>query len=138
MPARGSPPSLDTVAPELLERIALEIVLGQQPHQPSPGLAPLLRTCKRIYATLTPGTNKVLWANVFRGRFDLGAPERRLGPAFTEPDNLVYELHRRACSLYRIQNCYPNYEGVMDDLWTMYVAPLHWPLLLTNYDDSDT
>jgi hypothetical protein len=127
MSARYAPHSLHTLAPELLERIALETALAQEPHRPSPGLAPLLRTCKRIHAILTPRTNKILWANVFRGRFDTNAPERRLGPGFTEPDNLVHELHHRVCSLQRIRNCYPRYDVAVGDLWTMCAALLLFP-----------
>jgi hypothetical protein len=112
-----APPSLDTIAPELLERIALYVAVSQEPHKPSPGLAALLRTCRRVYATLNPDRNHILWAHVFGERFDLGAPARRLGPGYTTPANLTCELRHRIYSLRRIQHCYTHPETIAYDLW---------------------
>jgi hypothetical protein len=72
-------PTLQSLPLEILDLIAFELV-AFQPLGPPSDILPLLCTSSHFQHALSPGTNPVLFARIFRHKFDTRAIERR---AFT-------------------------------------------------------
>ncbi|KAF9461899.1 hypothetical protein BDZ94DRAFT_1322969 [Collybia nuda] len=77
--AQYSRPALQTLPLEILNQIAFELV-ALQPLGPPCDIIPLLLTSSHFNQALSPSTNPVLFARIFRYKFDTRAVERR---AFT-------------------------------------------------------
>jgi hypothetical protein len=113
---------LETFPVELLERIAFFAATLER-HATSPALVALLCTSKRIHSRINSSHNPYLYANIFREKFDIGAVERRLGPGWMTPTNLLAELRNRCTVLSRVrrQHVIDSPSVVACDLWTMCV-----------------
>jgi hypothetical protein len=109
-------------APEILERIAFHtgadrnFVPGPPTH-----LVPLLCTSRTIHDILSFRRNSHLYADLFRVKFDCGAPTRRLGKHWLTTPCLSSELRKRFTALKRIKR---KAFGHIDDLWTAYLLLL--------------
>jgi hypothetical protein len=106
-------------APEILERIAF--FTGADRHfvpGPPTHLVPLLCTSRTIHDVLAFRRNSHLYADLFRVKFDCGAPTRRLGKHWLTTSCLSSELRKRFMALKRIKR---RAFGHTDDLWTAYV-----------------
>lgn len=87
---------------EILERIALEVAL-LSPLGPPADLIPLLCTCKYVHRTLSFHSSNDLYAKIFRGMFDVGAPRRRFGRRALQSDVLALQLRTYCATLQRIR-----------------------------------
>lgn len=87
---------LCTVPREILQRVALEILLDKLIGLSSPkeSLTSLICTCQEIYAFLSFAHNGDLYAQVFRHKFDVGAARRRYGQAAIQVPSLSSQLGR--------------------------------------------
>jgi hypothetical protein len=87
---------------EILECIALELAL-LCPLGPPADLIPLLRTCKYVHDTLSFHSSPYLYAEIFRGMFDVDAPRRRFGGRSLRPHFLALQLKTYCTALRHIR-----------------------------------
>ncbi|KAF8483259.1 hypothetical protein JB92DRAFT_2799925 [Gautieria morchelliformis] len=115
------PPSLDTIPLEVLERIA-SFVAWHQFTGPPKDLASLCLTCKHIHDSLSFSRNPPLYASLFRYKFDIAAPRRRLSSEYTSAQCLAGEFRRRFEAMARIRrgvgsHSMPAHVDRQHDLW---------------------
>ena len=112
---------------EILERIALELAL-LHPLGPPVDLIPLLCTCKYVHDTLSSRSSPHLYAKIFRGMFDVGAPRRRLGGRALRPHFLALQLQTYCTALRRIRR---------RDIFSLYIEDLlRTAFILLTEDDG--
>lgn len=89
--AQLSRPALQTLPLEILNQIAFELV-ALQPLGPPCDILPLLCASSHFYQALSPDTNPVLFARIYRHKFDTSAVERRaFTPSHTQcVDQLIH------------------------------------------------
>ncbi|KAG5652137.1 hypothetical protein H0H81_006155 [Sphagnurus paluster] len=108
-------PHITTIPQELSDAIALELTLVE-PLGPPAVLLPLMATCRTLYARLSPHTNPVLHAAIFRQKFDSAAVTRRHDGACPTARAYVDQLYRYLAAL-RVFRRGNVHEGVRDGLW---------------------
>ncbi|KAI5119711.1 hypothetical protein M0805_001425 [Coniferiporia weirii] len=112
-----SPPSLLSVPYEVLIRIALETacidVLGPPVHLPA------LFATSRLCSTLARSVD--LLASIFKAKFDISAPRRRVGPIAVLSRNLAVQLKRYCITLKRIRAGDVYAATLEEDLWSAYL-----------------
>ncbi|TFK36576.1 hypothetical protein BDQ12DRAFT_654308 [Crucibulum laeve] len=94
--------SLNAVPQEVLEQIAFFSATNRFLGPPV-AVAPLLRTNKRIYESLSFENNPHLYAKIFENKFDVKTALSRLGANQFTPITLAHELRRRCIYLKRIR-----------------------------------
>ncbi|TDL25832.1 hypothetical protein BD410DRAFT_837287 [Rickenella mellea] len=115
--------TLCCLPPELLTRIAFFAVASDHCGPPR-AVAALLLTCRRNYTALNFYGNKALWAQVFRLKFDVAAPTRRLGARATLSVSLATESKKRFQALHRIRMGVIFGPHLLADLWTAFLMML--------------
>lgn len=116
-----SSPCLVSLAPELLQQIAF---FAAEPLGPPAALLSLLLTCRGLYEALSFHSSPYLYDRIFRLKFDLVAPRRRLGADIAKSSILANELRKRCAVLQRIRRCNVFSRHVRDDLWLAYLMML--------------
>jgi hypothetical protein len=117
--------SFESFAPQVLGRIAFftgtSSLLG-----PPIDLLALLSTSHTIYNVLSFTTNKQLWADIFKFKFDTEAAARRLSPRWATSECLAAEGRKRFAAMRRIKHEYGAVaeEHHLGDLWTAYLMLL--------------
>lgn len=106
---------------DLLVRIALETAVAD-PLGPPHLLTPLLCTCKFLYNELASSTD--LYAAIFKAKFDISAPRRRVGPPAVVNRNLVQQLKTYCITLKRIKHGDIHASTIEEDLWNAYAMLL--------------
>ncbi|KAH8114870.1 hypothetical protein DFH11DRAFT_1590158 [Phellopilus nigrolimitatus] len=114
-------PRLTTLAPELLQHIAFH---AAEPLGPPAALCALQLTCRSLRTALAYDTAPYLYARIFRLKFDISAPRRRLGPAALHSRVLAHELRARCATLQRLREKRIWGEYVREDLWRAYLMML--------------
>lgn len=143
-------PTLETLASEVLQRIAFfaaDFTLG-----PPTSVLSMMLTCKSLSNALSIEDHPYLYDRIFRMKFDIAAPERRLGPKLllgrrsehrsrTNLGNisgapapapsmkltssiLANELRIRYATLKRIRRQEINTPHTRQDLWIAYLMML--------------
>jgi hypothetical protein len=95
-------PTLDTIALEVLERVAL-FVAQDTLEGPPRQLIPLLLINRRLESSLSLRTNPHLYASIFASKFDATPLTRRLKHMSTVPVLLASELKRRFIVLQHVK-----------------------------------
>jgi hypothetical protein len=110
---------LESLAPELLCRIASHLVLDESSYigPPSAVLA-FVSTSRLIHHAVSLSTNAQFLSYVFAFKFDQAAPLRRLGPRRVNAVNYASELHKRFKVMSRIRRGSIVQEHLHEDLWT--------------------
>lgn len=116
---------LEGLPEHILEEIVLFAVDATFSGPPAP-LASLLRVSKRISSVLARENNPVLYARIFRSRFDTAAPHRRFGQFTLGPSQRADECIRRFKCIQRLRsNAYTESDEdnalLCKDLWTAYI-----------------
>ena len=101
-PSPATPPTLETIPPEVLEHIAFSVATIEIVRPPT-DLVSLCCASKTIHGSLSISGNPALYAAIFRRVFDVAAPVRRLGPDHTTAQCLASELRRRYEGMKRIR-----------------------------------
>jgi len=125
---------LSLLPQEVLEHIAYFVATECLVGPPS-GLPHLLSTCRTIYQRLSFDNNPVLYARIFRYKFDCQAAMRRLGSRMTDSGTLANELRKRCTFLKLIRKRFgaraerPEKHGgppdlLHDLLWLAYLMML--------------
>ena len=118
MQVHASP--LTRVPTEVLERIGLEVAL-------SPALGPpvhliaFLCTCKHVYHTISHVRSNDLYAKIFRGMFDVGAPRRRFSASAIRSRFLASQLKSYCVALKHIRRGDINAPDIEDLLRTVFI-----------------
>jgi hypothetical protein len=114
---------LCVIPAEVLENIALEVVLATPLGPPSP-LIPILCTCKRINNILCFEKNRNLYARIFNCKFDTSATHRRLGSRSVPSRSLADQLlsYTNALQDIRAGDIYSPH--VNTTLWTAFLMML--------------
>ena len=112
-------PSLECLAPEILEHIAFFAVEDRLLGPPS-DLFALLKTSKTINWALSPENNNSLYNRVFALKFDTAAASRRLGPRWLTSKSTASELRLRFKALHRIRSGVIDGPMLQRDLWTVF------------------
>lgn len=114
--------SLDTIPLEVLERIALFVGLEQLTGPPK-DLVSFCLTCKVIHDSLSLSCNPSLYASLFRFKFDIAAPLRRLGSDHTTVQCLASEMCVRFGAMQRIRRGIGSHKWLLadreHDMWTV-------------------
>lgn len=97
------PSTLETMPQEILEHIAFFAGTSELKGPPA-DLVTLCRTSRHIYAAIALQHTPSIYANVFRAKFDVQAPTRRLGRTKITTQSIVAELRARFTSLQRFRN----------------------------------
>lgn len=118
----SKPRSLENLVPEVLQRIAF-FASGLNLGPPSNVLSMLL-TCHGIHNALSFEYHPYLYDRIFRSKFDILAPQRRLGTRITKSSIVANELRIRCRTLQRIRRGQISTEYIRDDLWTAYLMML--------------
>jgi hypothetical protein len=118
MQAHASP--LTRLPTEVLERIGLEVAL-EPALGPPVHLIAFLCTCKHVYHTISHVRSNDLYAKVFRGMFDVGAPRRRFGPNTVRSRFLASQLKTYCVALKRIRRGDINVPDIEDLLRTAFI-----------------
>lgn len=118
-------PRFESLPEHILEEIVLSGVNATS-YGPPTSLASLLRVCKRISSVLARENNPVLYARIFRSRFDTAAPYRRFGQFTLGPSQRADECIRRFKCMQRLRsNTYTESDEdnalLRQDLWTAYL-----------------
>ncbi|KAG5638910.1 hypothetical protein H0H81_008679 [Sphagnurus paluster] len=108
-------PDITTIPQELSDAIALELTL-LEPLGPPAVLLPLMASSRILNARLSPDTNPILHAAIFRQKFDSAAVARRHGGVRPTAWACVAQLHRYLAAL-RVFRRGDVHEGVCDGLW---------------------
>lgn len=118
-------PSLSHAPLEILERIALEVVLAT-PLGPPSSIIPILLTCKTINHALKFDNNPAFYAKVYLGKFDTSAARRRLGPSCLRSSNLADQLLYYTATLKRVRfsDVYDNGSDIGEALWGAFLLLL--------------
>lgn len=113
---------LPYLAVELLEHIAY---YSASPLGPPSSVLALQLTCRSIHnALLFSSDRPYLYDRIFRLKFDIQAPRRRLGSGILNPSTLAEELRRRCAMLQRIRAYDMTSPSIRDDLWLAYLMLL--------------
>jgi hypothetical protein len=78
-------------------------------------------TCRTIHNKLAFGAAPYLYDRIFRAKFDIDAPRRRLGEDVIESSNLAKELKKRYLVMNRIRRGDIMSEYAQGDLWLAYL-----------------
>ncbi|KIJ50508.1 hypothetical protein M422DRAFT_65664 [Sphaerobolus stellatus SS14] len=116
---------LERIPLHILEEIALYAV-GSQLTGPPSDVSTLLRVSRTLYNSLAKECNPTFCSRIFRMKFDLNAPLRRLGPRVHDATIQANELVRRFEALGRIKrDAYPrdgsSDDAITADLWLVYL-----------------
>jgi hypothetical protein len=125
---------------EILENVAFEVAsLGQDDIYTS--LTPLLCSCKSINALLSFYASSHLYARLLKARYDLRAPDRRLGVHITENEHLANQFRVYSLNLQRIRRGDISSPYILEILWTSFLMLLdndgknRWQLDRVRLDD---
>ncbi|KAF8328231.1 uncharacterized protein EI90DRAFT_2926448, partial [Cantharellus anzutake] len=120
---------LSTTPPDVIELIAYYAATSDLPGPPR-DIVPLLSTCRTIYYSLSFQHNHGLYADIFRFKFDCGAPIRRFANdplCRTSSTGLSLELRSRFEALrymrtvVQTKTCITHSkEETIRHLWTIY------------------
>ena len=117
------PSVLCSIPPEVLEDIALELVLAD-PIGPPKNLLRLAQTCKHIHETLT---SNALRARIYNATFDSSASRRRLGTRAHRSKNLARQLQVNHGALALIRS---------GDIYVATIEHLLWRAFLMLLDND--
>lgn len=122
-------PHICSIPREILELIALEIVLLEGSGRPA-DLVSLFSTCSDLYNKLSFNSCPALYARLYKGMFDTGAALRRLGPKAVRSSNLASQFRVNCSMLRRIRqgDVYSPY--LLQDFWLAF-------LLITENDGKN-
>lgn len=109
--------------PSVLDDIAFYLAVDPFLGPPV-NLFSLLLTCRTLYNHLAIANNSVLYARIFRHKFDCEAIERRLSPRWTSAPCLARELRSRFIALNHIKHGNPSLRLDRDALWKAYLMLL--------------
>ena len=113
-------PRLTTLPIELLSRIAY---FASSSLGPPASVLALQLTCRAIHNALAV-ESPYLYDRIFRLKFDVKGPKRRLGDEITRASTLAQELKRRCSMMQRIRRRIIAGPYVRDDLWLAYLMLL--------------
>ena len=116
---------LERLPGHILEDITLDADLSFLAGPPTT-LCSMLRVSRTLYETLARKYNPVLYAHIFRGKFDIESPLRRLGRRVLDASALADEVIRRFSCLQRVKRNVYSQDQTTDatlttDLWIIYL-----------------
>jgi hypothetical protein len=114
---------LSVIPAEVLENIALEVVLAT-PLGPPSTLIPILCTCKRINNILCFDKNRNLYARIFNCKFDTSASRRRFGSRAVPSRSLADQLLSYTNAIQDIRGGDIYSPHVNTTLWTAFLMML--------------
>ncbi|KAH8118103.1 hypothetical protein DFH11DRAFT_1687126 [Phellopilus nigrolimitatus] len=116
---------LETLAPELISRIAIYAVANDEfSFGPPSAVTRLALTSRSIYHSLSLNNNSPLLSEIFRLKFDYAAIARRVGSQNLTTIHFAIELKKRCRSLQRIRAACVDDETLVEDLWTIFLMML--------------
>jgi hypothetical protein len=117
-------PSFLQKAPnDVLQHIAF-ICASSSIFQPPSATLRLSQTSRTVHEALSPRRCPQLYAKIFRTRFDISAPLRRLGASRLTASCLTIELVQRCRALRRVRCHEFSTPNLRQDLWTIYCMVL--------------
>jgi hypothetical protein len=105
---------------DILLRIAFEVALVDTTSNPH-HLIPLLQTCRYAYTVLSKTSSHVLYADIFKARFDTSAPLRRFGAPALYSSNLTEQLVRYCRVLKHIRRADIYSSTILEDFWMAFI-----------------
>lgn len=113
------PSFLQQAPDDVLQHIAL-LCASFSIFEPPSATLRLSQTSRTVHEALCPRRCPQLYAKIFRTRFDIAAPLRRLGAARLTASCLTDELVQRCRALRRIRRRETSSPFLRQDLWTIY------------------
>lgn len=107
---------------DILEQIVLQVALLD--HGPPKHLTALLSTCKTIYGSVNFNAYPLLYANIFKCKFDVEAIARRYPKECTAIQNIADQLKVYCAVLKRIHGGDITAETVFNDMWSALLMML--------------
>lgn len=110
---------LTDLSDEVLQHIAF---FCAEPFLGTPAnVVPFLLICRKVYSAVGFNFAPYLYGRIFRMKFDVAAPMRRLGEDQLKSSVLAEELRRRCEALKRIRRLEISGPNTLSDLWMAYL-----------------
>ncbi|KZV63421.1 hypothetical protein PENSPDRAFT_757963 [Peniophora sp. CONT] len=113
-----------SLPPETIERVVAFVTAQDTVGGPPPGLYTLMQTCRYMHCLLAPKHNPGIFYRLFRGRFDLSAPQRRSPSLTSNPTQFAAEAQHRFVCLKLIRNRDFDNPEVLNALYVVYAMIL--------------
>lgn len=118
--------------PELLEEVAYQVVLAQDPLLPPSAILPLLLTCRNWNRWLSHITNPHLYTRIFRHKFDTGPLLMRGDTSRLTPQAFTSELRLRCNVLKQLRSGAGSHHSTFGSLPTLQVLWTAYLMMLEN------